>query len=95
MLARQQFAGIQDIVRIHGRLDCPHQCDRLFPEFQLQEFPLAQPDTMLAGSGTTHANRPLHHSFTQLLYQFIFRRIVRIDQKDIVKVSVADMTKQK
>ncbi len=95
MLSWHQLAGIQDIVRIHGRLNGPHQRNRLFPEFELQEFLFAQPDTMLAGAGATHTDCPLHHSLTQLLYQFIFCRNIRIDKKDIVKVSVADMSKQK
>ena len=64
---RQYLAGIEDILRVERLLHRAHGVDRLEPKLGLEVFLLALPDTVLAGAGTVHGQRPFDQALRQAL----------------------------
>ncbi|MCR9061095.1 MAG: hypothetical protein NXI02_27430, partial [Rhodobacteraceae bacterium] len=76
---RQDLARIHQIVRIERLLDCLHhfECITMFPP---HVFLLALADTVFAGAGAAHGDRPQCKPSDKVLRTLLFFRIVQVDQ---------------
>ena len=57
-----------------------------------EKFALADPDAMLAGTGSTHRNGTFGHPKMQRLSYGDFRTVRRIKQDEGMKIAIANMT---
>ena len=56
---RQNFTGIENVMRIERLLERPHGLHRLRPKFLDEVFLLALTDAVFAGAGSIHCLSPL------------------------------------